>query len=152
MAWHPGDRVHLPGIGTGFVRAVRNGGRCLVELKGRTMEVPGAALQPADAEPRRAARRPAAAESPVLPRSGSPRDRGGSRQIDLHGLTVEQALEAVDAFLDAAVLDDAMEVRIVHGRSGGRLKAAVHRRLGALGIVRAFRVDAANPGVTIVVL
>jgi dsDNA-specific endonuclease/ATPase MutS2 len=38
----------------------------------------------------------------------------------------------------------------VHGRSGGRLRAALHRQLREVPAVRAFRLDPANAGVTIV--
>ena len=77
---------------------------------------------------------------------------GAARSLDLHGCTVDQALEKLDRFLNDALLSDALELRVVHGRSGGRLKAATHRRLGAIAAVRAYRVDPSNPGVTIVVL
>lgn len=33
----PGDEVHVAGLGKGVVREVRNGGRYLVELKGRSV-------------------------------------------------------------------------------------------------------------------
>lgn len=33
MAFAPGDEVHVAALGKGIVRAARNGGRCLVELK-----------------------------------------------------------------------------------------------------------------------
>jgi len=41
-------------------------------------------------------------------------------------------------------------VRIIHGRSGGRLKHAVHARLRVCPSVRGFHVDRRNEGVTIV--
>jgi dsDNA-specific endonuclease/ATPase MutS2 len=41
-------------------------------------------------------------------------------------------------------------VRVIHGRSGGRLKAAVHARLRELPSIAGFRIDPVNAGVTIV--
>jgi DNA mismatch repair protein MutS2 len=67
-------------------------------------------------------------------------------------MTVEEAVAALDGFLNDALLGGATEVRVIHGRSGGRLKAAVHARLKQLSIARSVRVDPANPGVTIVAL
>jgi DNA mismatch repair protein MutS2 len=67
-------------------------------------------------------------------------------------MTTVEAIEALDAFLNDALLEDAGELRIIHGKSGGRLKAAVHARLRQQPSIRAFRVDARNPGVTIVQL
>ena len=67
-------------------------------------------------------------------------------------MTVEEAVAALDAFLNDALLAGHTEVRVIHGRSGGRLRAAVHARLKQLPVVRAFRLDPANPGVTIMTL
>jgi dsDNA-specific endonuclease/ATPase MutS2 len=41
-------------------------------------------------------------------------------------------------------------VRFIHGRSGGRIRSALHRHLRAFPSVRAFRLDPTNEGVTIV--
>ena len=70
----------------------------------------------------------------------------------IHGLTVPEALARVEQALSDAMLTDRLEVRLIHGRSGGRIRAALHRRLAEIPSVRAFRVDRHNPGVTIVVL
>ena len=75
-----------------------------------------------------------------------------ARVLDLHGKTTAEAIEALDAFLNDALLAGAGEARVIHGRSGGRLKAAVHARLRQLPSLRGFRVDPRNPGVTIVQL
>lgn len=141
----PGDRVHIAMLGTGIVREVRNGGRYLIELKGRSMVVAGSQLEPAPE--RRATKRPAAKTSASDPAAETPTP---SRALDLHGKTVLEAIDALDAFLNDALLDGCAEVRVIHGRSGGRVKAAVHGRLAQLPSVRAFRLDPANPGVTLV--
>jgi DNA mismatch repair protein MutS2 len=67
-------------------------------------------------------------------------------------MTREVAIEALDEFLNDALLASLDEVRIIHGRSGGRLKAAVHARLREVPTVRSFRVDPRNAGVTIALL
>jgi dsDNA-specific endonuclease/ATPase MutS2 len=142
-----GDRVHVLRIGTGEVREVRNGRRYVVEIKGRSMVVAGDQLE-------------SAARSPKQKDDQAPRDRGRSDSqrdvgtppsLDLHGKTVPESLDALDTFLNDAILDGHPEARIIHGRSGGRLRAAVRKRLGELTAVRSFRIDPANPGVTIVI-
>ena len=142
-----GDRVHVVRIGTGVVREARNGGRYLVEIKGRSMVVTGAELESAAPEPskrdRKSARQPARAAEPPASARRVP-------SLDLHGKTVVESLELMDAFLNEAILDGHGEVTIVHGRSGGRIKAAVHKRLRETSAVRAFRLDPHNPGVTLV--
>jgi DNA mismatch repair protein MutS2 len=139
-----GDRVHVAGLGTGIVREARNGGRYLIELKARSMVVAGSQLEPA---PQRAAAKQHPPKTTADPAAvASTR----SRSLDLHGKTVPEALDALDSFLNDALLEGVDDVRVIHGRSGGKLKAAVHGRLAELTSVRAFRVDPGNPGVTIV--
>ena len=151
MPFTVGDRVHLASLGTGVVLEVRNAGRYLVEIKGRAVEARLAQLTPAPAEGKARRRRPGALE-PTTAAPAAPSPRGTPASIDLHGHVVETAIEALDAFLNQALMAGLAEVRVVHGRSGGRLKAAVHARLRAVPVVRAFRVDQRNPGVTIVSL
>ena len=72
--------------------------------------------------------------------------------LDLHGLIVADALERVVSAVNAAILAGHGRLRVIHGRSGGRLRGALHRQLHGLPSVRAFRLDPANDGVTIVEL
>jgi DNA mismatch repair protein MutS2 len=148
MTFAPGDAVHVVALGKGIVREVRNGGRYLVEIKGRSLIVAGSQLAPfASARmPRRTKRsvartdsRPAVVEQTPAPPS-----------LDLHGTTVHEGLEALNAFLNTALLAGNPEVRIIHGRSGGRLKAAVHAQLKLMSPIRGFGLDPRNHGVTIV--
>jgi DNA mismatch repair protein MutS2 len=140
-----GDRVHVAALGTGVVREVRNGGRCLVELKGRSIVVDAASLEPAR---ERRTQKPQVVDTGGAG-VGAPRL---SASIDLHGKTAAEAIEALDAFLNDALIAGASEARVIHGRSGGRLKAAVHARLRQLPALGGFRLDPRNPGVTIVKL
>ena len=146
MNFVPGDRVHVATLGTGIVRDVRNGGRYLIELKGRSLLVAGSQLELASE--RRQSKRPPVELNPPAPETAPV----AVRSIDLHGKTVVEALEALEAFLNDALLGGSAEVRVIHGRSGGRVKTAVHGQLRQLPSVRAFRVDPRNPGVTIVTL
>jgi dsDNA-specific endonuclease/ATPase MutS2 len=148
-AFAPGDRVHVAGLGTGIVREARNGGRYLIELKGRAMVVDGSQLEPA--EPARAGRgKQPAVDARAGDSAAAP--SGSSRSLDLHGTTVVEAIDALDTFLNDALLDGVADVRVIHGRSGGTLKAAVHKRLAQVPSVRGFRLDPGNPGVTLVTL
>ena len=150
MPFNPGDPVHVTSLGKAIVREVRNGGRYLVELKGRTFLVTEAQLSAVE-NPRRV-RTTASPPGQPAPPSHSPIRSHAASSIDLHGMTRDEAIAAVDAFLNEALLASLDEVRIVHGRSGGRLKAAVHARLRALPSIRSFRIDRRNAGVTIVTL
>ena len=44
MTFAPGDPVHVAALGKGIVREVRNAGRYLVELRGRSVVVAGSQL------------------------------------------------------------------------------------------------------------
>lgn len=50
-------------------------------------------------------------------------------EVDLRGMTAEEAREAVDRAIDAAVLADLPVVRIIHGKGTGVLRAAVDEQL-----------------------
>jgi hypothetical protein len=41
---------------------------------------------------------------------------------------------------------------VIHGRSGGRIRASLHRWLRSIPTIRAYRVDPLNAGVTIISL
>ena len=60
------------------------------------------------------------------------------------------ALARVDDVLNDAILDGVTELRIIHGRSGGRIRGALHKRLREIGAITSFRLDERNAGVTIV--
>jgi DNA mismatch repair protein MutS2 len=150
MPFNPGDHVLVAHFGKAVVREVRNGGRYLVHLKGRAMVVAEAQLT--RVEDRKRPRGRAKVPEPAMPAAKVVARTDAASSIDLHGMTTEEAIAAVDAFLNDAILGSLDEVRIIHGRSGGRLKAAVHARLLAVTAIRGFRGDPANPGVTIVSL
>jgi len=145
MEFQPGDRVHVAGLGTGTVVDVRNRGRYGVAVKGRTLVVDGTEMQSAGRAPRKRTSA-APAEGEILGRADA------AATIDLHGKTVAEALEALDAFVNDALLASLAEVRVIHGRSGGRIREAVHKRLRRVAAVRSFRLDPLNPGVTIISL
>lgn len=150
MAFAPGDEVHVAALGKGVVREVRNGGRYLVELKGRSIVAAEGQLTAASGR-KRADPRGSRPSQVSVPESFG-RASHVATSLDLHGMTVEEAVAALDTFLNDALLAGHAEVRVIHGRSGGRLKAAVHARLKQLAAVQAFRLDPANAGVTIVTL
>jgi DNA mismatch repair protein MutS2 len=89
------------------------------------------------------------------PPSAPPRadeDRREIRTLDLHGMTVEQARDALLAFLNGALLDGLAEIHVLHGIGTGRIKRAVHEHLRTIGAVKHVRAHPSNPGITIVQL
>jgi DNA mismatch repair protein MutS2 len=76
-----------------------------------------------------------------------------SPEINLIGMTVDEALIALDKYLDDAYLSRIPQVRIVHGKGTGALRNAVHSHLKRSNYVKGFRLGAygeGEAGVTIV--
>lgn len=76
-----------------------------------------------------------------------------SPEVNLIGMTVDEAIPVLDKYLDDAYLAHLPNVRVVHGRGTGALKAGVHRHLKKLSYVKEFRLGdfgEGDTGVTIV--
>ena len=76
-----------------------------------------------------------------------------SPEVNLIGMTVDEAIPVLDKYLDDAYLAHLPQVRVVHGRGTGALKAGVHRHLKKLSYVKEFRLGEfgeGDTGVTIV--
>ena len=140
-----GDPVQTP-LGKGVVREVGNSRRLTIEIRGRSVVLDERTLAPLDTP-----KQPSRKKKPASPASAAdPPMRRPATEVDLHGLTVEDALARAEQALNDALLADAPELRLIHGKSGGRIRAALHRRLREIPTVRAFRLEPGNPGVTIV--
>jgi dsDNA-specific endonuclease/ATPase MutS2 len=148
MTFSPGDAVHVAALGKGVVRDVRNGGRYRVEIKGRLLDVAGSQLTLS--APVRTPRRARGAAPAETPGPAASRAAAASPSLDLHEKTVPEGLKAFYAFMSTALLEGHAEARIIHGRSHGRIKAAVHAQLKLMSSIRGFALDPRNPGVTIV--
>jgi len=148
MPFVPGDLVHVAALGKGIIREVRNAQRYLVEVKGRSLVTTEDQLTLREERPAKSA------VARIEPASRKTPEYEGTHaqpaSLDLHGHTVAEALDALSAFLNLALLSGSPEVRIIHGRSGGKIRAALHTQLKQLRSVRNFRVDPQNAGVTII--
>jgi DNA mismatch repair protein MutS2 len=145
-----GDHVQTP-FGKGVVREVRNARRLQVEVNGRALVLADADVVKMDL-PRRRTRPAKPHEADGAPSPASSRGAPLLTEIDLHGCTVQEALAKVDDALNEALLADVVQLRFIHGRSGGRIRAALHQRLQEIATVRHFLIDPRNSGVTIVEL
>ena len=76
-------------------------------------------------------------------------------EINLLGMTVSEAVQEVDAFIDQAVLGGLEEVKIIHGMGTGKLKEGIRNHLRGMKNVASFRSGVygeGEAGVTIVKL
>ena len=97
--------------------------------------------------------------APNLQKTGSGKIRMSksfsiSPEINLLGKTVDEALAALDKYLDDAYLAHLESVRVVHGKGTGALRNAVQQHLRRVKYVKSFRqgeYGEGDVGVTIVV-
>ena len=150
----PGDTVTLADLGKegtvlslpdkdGFVEVQAGVVRTRVPLANlRLCEGASAKAQTQKAAKKyRAAPSPAPAETAELGRS-----RGTGTELDLRGLAVDEALPAVDLFLDRAVLAGLSAVTLIHGKGTGVLRAAVQQHLRAHPSVKSYRLGKYGEG------
>lgn len=77
-----------------------------------------------------------------------------SPEINLLGMTVDEALPLLDKYLDDAYIAHLQQVRIVHGKGTGALRTGIHKHLKRVKVVKEFHLGEfgeGDAGVTIVV-
>ena len=67
------------------------------------------------------------------------RSLGASPEVDLRGMMTDEAIGALDLFLDNAVLGKLNEVRIIHGKGTGAVRKAVREHLKRSRYIKSFR-------------
>jgi DNA mismatch repair protein MutS2 len=142
-----GDRVRVPELGViGEVLAL-SAAAAEVAVSGKRLRVTSANLVPIAGPAPRAA-------NPQAPPSVKPAGAVPA-EINLVGLTVDEALPRVDKLLDDAALAERSRIRVIHGFGQGRLRKAVEGLLAGHPHVAAYRLGQASEGgggVTIVEL
>ena len=64
---------------------------------------------------------------------------GAPAQVDLRGMTVDEALAALDLYLDNAMMARLETVTIIHGKGTGAVRKAVREHLKRSRYVKSFR-------------
>lgn len=88
-------------------------------------------------------------------RAAADKSRNVKPEINLLGLTVDEAIMELDKYLDDACLSHLNQVRVVHGKGTGALRKGVHEYLKRQSYVKSFRLGEfgeGDSGVTIVEL
>jgi DNA mismatch repair protein MutS2 len=67
-------------------------------------------------------------------------------ELDLRGLTVDDAVYTCDRYLDEAVLGNAPWVRIIHGKGTGALRKAIQQQLAGDPRVVQYRLGESGEG------
>jgi DNA mismatch repair protein MutS2 len=133
----PGERVRVLGSGAkGTVREVRDD-RVTVEVGGLRLQLPRHEVEPVEGGA--SGSRPASGAEPA----GVPRWEGDGPEIhteaDLRGLRVDEVELELGRALDGAVFGNLGELRIIHGKGTGAVKARVHELLRSDRRVEEFR-------------
>lgn len=94
-------------------------------------------------------------DSSRMSASVSVRDRSVSSETDVRGMNLEEAILAVDLYLDNAAMQSLGEVYIIHGKGTGVLRAGIQDHLRRHPLVKSYRLGKygeGEDGVTVVTL
>jgi DNA mismatch repair protein MutS2 len=132
-----GDRVRIPKLGsTGEVVSIRDGeaevraGAVMVRVRLDEIEaVQTAAAAPAPARTRGPAMRTGRVSNAQALERLQNALRVPANTLDLRGVRVEEGLARLEAFLDAAMLQNHDTVFVLHGHGTGALRSAIRKAL-----------------------
>jgi DNA mismatch repair protein MutS2 len=135
-----GDPVEAPEVGVrGTVAAIDGDEAEVVGAGGHRVRIAVARLRPSRAREE--------ASAPAVKVNAAARG-DVSDQLDVRGQRAQDAREAVRAFVDEAALAGLAEVRVVHGRGTGSVRAAVRDELDSHPLVERREAEA-NDGATL---
>jgi len=78
-----------------------------------------------------------------------------TNEVQLHGLTVDEALLKLDKYLNDAFMAGLYQVKVIHGKGTGTLRQATREQLAKHSLVKSYRAGdygEGGAGVTIVEL
>jgi DNA mismatch repair protein MutS2 len=151
-ALHVGDQVRVRGLNFSgrLLTPIVGSGNVQVDVGGKTITVAAAALERATAQGQKAP--PESPGRPTRPRRHQAAEDALSSELGLLGATVDEALPAVEKYLDRAFTEGLARVYILHGVGSGRLRQAITELLEHHPLVRRFQAGDASGGTTIVEL
>jgi DNA mismatch repair protein MutS2 len=96
-------------------------------------------------------RKPQQSATPKKPRTSLPKvspqgRRSGHNEINLLGLTVDEAVLETERFIDGAILSHLNTLYIIHGKGTGALRSAIHGLLKSNKHVKNFRLGGYGEG------
>ncbi|QDR80878.1 endonuclease MutS2 [Sporomusa termitida] len=151
------DRTDLPALSAAMVTPGMNVYVATLKQKGEVLAVSGADVTvqlgvlkftvPVSAcrvlaEPVKAPG-PAAAKRSLMPRAAN-----AARQIDIRGMSIEEAENVLDKYIDDAILSGLTEVLIIHGKGTGALRKGVGAYLKNHPHIKSIQIAELNEGGT----
>jgi DNA mismatch repair protein MutS2 len=141
----PGSRIWVNSLGVpAELVTIMSNGRAIVERRGVRVEVPVSELREFEAPLR---------EKKASGGYSAPAPAEGIAEILLLGLAGDEAVEAVERQIDAALLQGVNEMKIIHGKGTGVLRKRISKLLSEHLAVESFRLGEiweGGSGVTIV--
>ena len=129
-----GDVVHVPALGRdGTVVAVPRDGVAEVQVGSLRTEAELADLRPPQDQPDEDA-------AALAHRMHTRKTLTVPKELDIRGMTVDEAIGELEKYLDDVALARFPEVRIIHGKGTGALRRGVHEFLRKQPQVREFRI------------
>lgn len=119
-------------------------GTVQVRIGSLTLRAPLSDLTTAPEEPERAVGKERSQKTEVS--LSVEKAKNVSYELDLRGMTSDEALPAIDKYLDDAVLAGLSEVRIIHGKGTGALRRAVTEYLSSHRLVSSHRLGETGEG------
>ncbi len=149
----PGDHVQLDGAGTvGTVEEIR--GKEAVVIFGQLRTTAKLSrLHPTLKKPQSGASQRASVISAATSAQSRERQLNFSQEIDVRGMRVDEALQAIMYYIDDAVQFNAGRVRILHGTGTGALRQAIREYLDTVPAVARYAdedVRFGGAGITVV--
>jgi DNA mismatch repair protein MutS2 len=120
--------------------------RSTVAVSGKRLKVPTDQIKPLE---------PREIEEMKISKAKTPPQKSLPLFIDLHGLTVDEAVVKLDPYLDEAYYQGRERVHVIHGVGTGRLRKGIHEHLKKHQLVESMElaeVEQGGAGVTIVSL
>jgi DNA mismatch repair protein MutS2 len=119
-----GGRVRMPSGGTGEVLELRGDGTAVVTAGAMKIVLEASSLTPLPPSGRGSSRKDARATARTM---ASHESTAAAVEVDLRGLTGDEAEQATIAAVDAAVLAEQPFLRIIHGMGTGVVRERVRR-------------------------
>jgi DNA mismatch repair protein MutS2 len=141
-----GMRIRVRGMKEPVVLRRRDANSAEIQAGPMRMKVPLADILGIEAAP--AAHPAATAAQRGVTVTSTPADEPSANEINVIGSTVEEASRRIDKFLDAAVLEGLLRVRIIHGHGTGALRRGLAEFLSAHPLVAKIAAEAEDRGGT----
>jgi DNA mismatch repair protein MutS2 len=132
-----GMRVRVKAMGLTGELVSLQGNEAEVAIAGKRLRLPAAELVGLSGRTTPATRSGSGSSAPA---------KSVPSEVNLIGMTVEEAKERVDKVLDDAALSDRREIRLVHGFGAGKLRKAVAQLLEGHPLVSSFRLGGPSEG------